>query len=403
MRWFQVQKNCYVGLNSGRPEKIRKETLESINQLGKELRLKFTDEFLFLNQLSWEQGVAESKVAGLNYFKNKNFLPIAFIDNEPSILDEIANSYKSRDLLLLHADTIYQHKRKHGPKAKITRGKVYDLKSIIYEWMLPKEIDLVWHGVNDDLNMRQFLASPVTWCECDIRLDAITQLPYLRHDSFQETSLDKDDEKPPLLKDYLEKIKKHEKKIKLDFKQGEPLLTKCIDLFKEYNFSDDELWFNGNPKDIRESGFKKIAKNYPNSINQCPIDGLVFLMGLFDDDIGKILDKLCSWGINRFSLSWETKGLYKILDFLENRNNEVNVYGVPSLDAFLRAILLQPTSLTSDFNFPQWNYFGRGSGKGLKHHNFEIKKKNIEVKSDQSGNHWLRSNRHNTFAKFIIP
>jgi hypothetical protein len=42
---------------------------------------------------------------------------------------------------------------------------------------------------------------------------------------------------------------------------------------------------------------------------------------------------------------------------------EVNFYGVPDLEGFLEAVVLLPCSVTSDFNFPQWNYFGRGSGK----------------------------------------
>jgi hypothetical protein len=42
---------------------------------------------------------------------------------------------------------------------------------------------------------------------------------------------------------------------------------------------------------------------------------------------------------------------------------EINLYGVPDLESFLEAALLLPTSLTADFNFPEWNYFGRGSAR----------------------------------------
>jgi hypothetical protein len=37
----------------------------------------------------------------------------------------------------------------------------------------------------------------------------------------------------------------------------------------------------------------------------------------------------------------------------------------------LEAALLLPASLTADFNFPDWNYFGRGSGHGG-HHRYEL-------------------------------
>jgi hypothetical protein len=42
---------------------------------------------------------------------------------------------------------------------------------------------------------------------------------------------------------------------------------------------------------------------------------------------------------------------------------EVNVYNAPDLEQFLKVMILSPRSITSDFNFPEWNYYGRGSGK----------------------------------------
>jgi hypothetical protein len=44
---------------------------------------------------------------------------------------------------------------------------------------------------------------------------------------------------------------------------------------------------------------------------------------------------------------------------------DVNIYDVPDLETFLKTVLLMPRSVTSDFNFPKWHYFGRGSGKNL--------------------------------------
>jgi hypothetical protein len=37
---------------------------------------------------------------------------------------------------------------------------------------------------------------------------------------------------------------------------------------------------------------------------------------------------------------------------------------VSDLEEFLEASLLLPTSVTADFNFPEWGYYGRGSGEG---------------------------------------
>ncbi len=76
---------------------------------------------------------------------------------------------------------------------------------------------------------------------------------------------------------------------------------------------------------------------------------------------------LNDWGINRFSISWERPNLRELFDQMDLWNYQVNIYGVPDLETFLQAVLLLPRSVTSDFNFPQWHYYGHGSGKGGVH------------------------------------
>ncbi len=81
---------------------------------------------------------------------------------------------------------------------------------------------------------------------------------------------------------------------------------------------------------------------------------------------------MVSWGINRFSVSWKTERKRHIFDCLDRWGYTVNFYDVPDLEAYLQAALLLPTSLTSDFNFPRWHYFGRGSGEGREHHEYRL-------------------------------
>ena len=48
------------------------------------------------------------------------------------------------------------------------------------------------------------------------------------------------------------------------------------------------------------------------------------------------------------------------------------MYGITDLEAFLNASLMLPTSVTADFNFPEWRFFGRGSGADGALHHWEI-------------------------------
>jgi len=58
-----------------------------------------------------------------------------------------------------------------------------------------------------------------------------------------------------------------------------------------------------------------------------------------------------------------TEDMRPFFDQMDKWGLEVNIYNVTDLATFLQAVLLMPRSITSDFNFPKWHYYGRGSGK----------------------------------------
>ena len=61
-----------------------------------------------------------------------------------------------------------------------------------------------------------------------------------------------------------------------------------------------------------------------------------------------------------------------LVELLDSWSYDLNIYNVPDLTSFLKAALLLPRSITSDFNFPQWHYFGRGSGEEGRYHQYAI-------------------------------
>jgi hypothetical protein len=44
IRWFQLQESTFVGLNTSRPERLRSDTLHSLNAMGRHVRVKFHDD-----------------------------------------------------------------------------------------------------------------------------------------------------------------------------------------------------------------------------------------------------------------------------------------------------------------------------------------------------------------------
>lgn len=372
IRWFQMQPNTYVGLNTGRPESIRRDTIRSLNELGKEYKVIFTDDLLYMNPYGWEKNVTNSKASGVRHFQNGGYHVFAFIDNEPENLEAVSKSDLSKEILLLHANTIYESKRKKLPSNSV-RGIKYDITDLIHEESLPRHVKFVWHGVNDKANLRQFIASNVQWAELDIRLGPSKERLILRHDSFKEMPM-QEGEDFLYLEQVLEILDRTGKSIKFDLKENGSALDNLLKTLQTYNLDNSRLWFNGNTEVLKEDGFRKLVKAYPGAIIQCPIDFIYPIIFSIPEKARDTLDLFKGWGINRFSLSWQTPGMKGILDQIEEWGFESNIYNVPDLESFLKAVLLLPRSITADFNFPKWNYFGRGSGENMKHYEYAIRR-----------------------------
>ena len=68
IRWFQMQPRTFVGLNTGRPEFLRFQTLHSLNELGKEYKIAFENKLLHMNSRDWDDQVPAAKAAGHSVF-----------------------------------------------------------------------------------------------------------------------------------------------------------------------------------------------------------------------------------------------------------------------------------------------------------------------------------------------
>ena len=359
IRWFQLQPNTTVGLLTGRPEPLRDVTLKSLNRIGEPHHVHFSNDVLLMNPGTGED-VAGSKIAGLRRFQAHGYHVFAMIDNEPSVLNAVAEEAKGAEILLLHANTIFESRGASIPRGTV-RGKDYGLAELVPgEESLPQHVQLVWHGVNDQANLRQFIASDVFWAEVDVTRDPAGQL-ILRHDSLELTPATPS-ENWLTLEEGMAAIEQHGRGIKLDLKGGRDVLDEVLASVARAGSVDDRLWFNANIEAIGEEGFRRIRNAHPDAIVQCPIGWLAPLVAASPGEGRRTLEMLASWGMSRFSIDWKRPDPRGLLDALAKWGYEVNFYNVPDLEGFLEAVVLLPCSVTADFNFPQWNYFGSGPG-----------------------------------------
>jgi hypothetical protein len=368
IRWFQLQPATCVALNTGRPEEIRNLTLQSLNALGKAYRVTFRSDLLCMNPHGWGQRVIDSKGACVRQLQARGLRVVAVVDNEPEIIQAMAMADQTHEILFLHADTIFESQRVVTPRT--VRGTTYDLAGLVSEEELRRRVQFVWHGVNDEANLRQFLASGVHWAECDVRRDPLDRL-VLRHDAFEETPWHRA-EHPFRLEACLGALREQQRSVKLDLKEGGEVIHRALGIVATMGFDDDSLWFNGSIEVLCEPGIRRLAEARPGATISVPVDFLGPLLLAAPALAGEVLDKLRSWGVNRWSLDWQTPRIRELIDRLEEREHEVNIYGVPNLEAFLEASLLLPRSVTADFNFPDWHYFGRGAGQHRAYHRYEL-------------------------------
>jgi phosphoglycolate phosphatase-like HAD superfamily hydrolase len=364
IRWFQIQPGTRVALNTGRPEHMRPITLASLNAVGETARVRFEPELLFMR--SHETTVPDAKVAALDEISAKGLRLVAVVDNEPDNLAAMFSSHPHEDVLFLHADTLFDSQRRDG--LHVVGGTSYELGGLISEDALREHVELVWHGVNDAENLRQFLGSGITWAEVDLRCDPVGRL-VLRHDGFDERPWNRH-ERALLARPNVETLAAAGRSIKIDVKENDDTLLAAFHLIDDLGLGDDRVWFNGEIDVVGAAGFETFRVRYPGAIASCPIDFLTPLLAVAPDEADIVLERLRSWGVSRLSIRW-AKDVRHTIGELERRGWETNVYAVPDLQSFLEAAVLLPTSVTADFNFPVWRYFGRGSGQHGVVHRYE--------------------------------
>lgn len=364
MRWFQLQPRTHVALNTGRPEPLRELTLNCLNVLGDAYKLDFASELLFMNPDSREEGVEEIKIAGVRHFQQMGFRVVAFVDNEPENLSAVASIDEAREILLLHADTIFETKRTRLPRRSI-RGTTYHLHQLAPPRTLPEHIHFVWHGVNTRRAMDAFLAADVAWAECDARLCPDTGEVILSCDCVQPSpatcaGADQHDADtlPLRLGQTLPALLEAGKSVKIDLMENGRLLTGVLETLATVGVDDRRLWFSAPMEVLREDGFRTLANAHPDAVIQCPVDFVMPLVHTAPLKAREILEMLGEWGVNRFAVHWQAPGMKQVLDHLDAWGVEACIESVPDLQSFLHAVLLMPVAITSGFNFPEWDLHG---------------------------------------------
>jgi len=361
MRWFQIHPRITVGIYCAQSETNHVNLLESLNRRGFPHRLHFTSANLYIHSRP-QESLANAAIQHLQKTGNKI---LAIFDSDRRNLELLID----RELLKEEITLLLQPNDEPSKivDSPIIQGSGYNLMDLMNEHGLPKQIDYCWHGINDRQNLQEFLKSKVEWGEVDVRRNPETKELMTRHDSYRKSPKVKGEQEQSF-EECLRTLKANHRKVKVDFKQGANVIDQVAGVLNSLNYRDDELWFHGDIHKLYPRGFKKLRRLFPHAIIQTTMDGFNTMILRRPRVAHRALKTYTRWGVNRFLLTWQSPNMAQILAQMDDWGYEVNFYEIPDLQNFLQAVLMLPAGITSDYNFPEWHRYGRGSGQDLKWH-----------------------------------
>lgn len=349
IRWFQIQPETFVGLNTGRPGWLRADTLRSLNALGSEYKVRFESELLRMNPLGWRVGVAEAKANAVRVFREEGYRIVAMIDNEPENLRAVGEIDRGGEILLLHADTLFRTQRTSLPPTSVS-GRAYDLSSVASRERLPGHVQFVWRGVGTRARLAAFLESNVRWAEIPVGAGTGTGGAVALAGNDPEAGQGEAVRLPEILR----AVACHGRALRINLRE-DGILMDLIRLLAETDIPDRDVWIHAPVDAIGERGFRILAERLPGCLLQCPIDPVAGLIPDYPEQGREILERCRTMGIHRFSLDAGSLRLREVLDRLAEWGLESDVRNVDDLETFLRIVLLLPTSVSATYRFPGWS------------------------------------------------
>lgn len=368
VRWFQMQPDTFVGINSSRDEGQRPETLEALARWGAEYRVSFEPSLVRLASRGEDRTSPTGKLAGLEHFRRLGYRVFACVDSRAHVLEAIARHARDPDLLLLHAGSEFRASCAGGARTGAVFGRSlraprralgYSLDGLISRRSLPEHVQLVWSPIDRPGELDKFLGSAVRWGRATAGLESGGVGVRLRDPGEAPGG-------PSLeLRGVLERLDREQRGLELVLTAGGELLETVDHAVRTAGFDPRRLGFHAPVERVDEHDVRRLSERFPESVIHTSVDFLSPLIARVPAEAERVLDTFLDWGIRRFSISWRGDATRGLLERMERWGYEVLVDAVPDLEAFLQAVLLLPRSIAGELDFPQWRFQGRGHGRRL--------------------------------------
>jgi hypothetical protein len=201
-------------------------------------------------------------------------------------------------------------------------------------------IELVWHRLNRDHDLRRFFRSAVHWAECDARIEPSGDI-VVSHSSGKQGDR--------RFAEWIADVSSRGRGAKIDLKEGGPVLDAVLDILGCTPVDDGDLWFNGAADVIGgRPGFEAIVSAHPLARISTPVDTLASWLLVCPERGLDLLAELRTWGVNRLSISVRTPAFQDVVHLIRQSGWPMNVWDVGNQVQLSDAIATCPESITAD-------------------------------------------------------
>jgi hypothetical protein len=201
-------------------------------------------------------------------------------------------------------------------------------------------IELVWHRLNREHDLRRFFRSAVHWAECDARIGPSGDI-VLSHTAGTRG------DRP--FAEWIADVASAGRGAKIDLKEGGPVLEAVLGIVGSTSIHDEDLWFNSAAEIIGgRPGFEAISAAHPLARISVPVDTLASWLLVCPDRGFELLAELRTWGVDRLSVSVQTPAFQEVVQLLKHGDWVTNVWDVSREAQLSDAIGARPQSITAD-------------------------------------------------------
>ena len=201
-------------------------------------------------------------------------------------------------------------------------------------------VELVWHRLNREHDLRRFFRSAVQWAECDTRIApsgdiVVSHSPGTRGD------------RP--FTGWISEVASAGRGAKIDLKESGPVLDAVLGIAGSTPIHDEDLWFNCAAEIIGgRPGFEAISHAHPLARISVPVDTLASWLLVCPGRGLALLDELRGWGVDRLSVSVRTLAFQEVVQLLKRDGWATNVWDVSRQAQLSDALAARPQSITAD-------------------------------------------------------